>query len=110
MALSFGGLQSNMGPFKPVSLKGNARINAVPMFAKHLPLTIGGVAGEDVIFGRVVSVDPDDRRHFVMGIPTGNVVKDHVLYVYYGAADQYVGLATCPLDELLSSLLVFKKV
>lgn len=80
MALSFGGLQSNMGPFKPVSLKGNARINAVPMFVKHLPLTIGGVAGEDVIFGRVVSVDPNDRRHFVMGIPTGNVVKGIAMF------------------------------
>lgn len=42
--------------------------------------------------------------------PTGNVVKDNTLYVYYGAADQYVGLATCRLDDLLKELLAFKKV
>lgn len=73
--VSFGGLQANMGPFDPVSLKGNAKINGVPVFVDKLPLTIGGVAGEDVHFGRVVSVDPDDRRHFVEGIPEGNIVK-----------------------------------
>jgi hypothetical protein len=75
MALSFGGLQSNMGPFKPVSLKGNANVHGVPMFVDKLPMTIGGIAGEDVKFGRVCSIDPDDRRRFVMGIPSGNVVK-----------------------------------
>ena len=37
----------NMGPFKPVSLKGGARINAVPTFVHQLPLTLGGIAGED---------------------------------------------------------------
>lgn len=75
MALSFGGLQSNMGPFKPVSLKGNAQIHGVPMFVDKLPLTIGGIAGDNIKFGRVVSIDPANRRTFVAGIPTGNVVK-----------------------------------
>lgn len=75
MALAFGGLQSNMGPFKPVSLKGNAQIHGVPMFVDKLPLTIGGIAGDNIKFGRVVSINPTDRRTFVMGIPTGNVVK-----------------------------------
>lgn len=75
MALSFGGLQANMGPFKPVSLKGNAFVNGVPMFVDKLPMTLGGVAGENVKFGRVCSVDPTDRRHFVMGVPSGNIVK-----------------------------------
>lgn len=75
MALSFGGLQSNMGPFKPVSLKGNAQIHGVPMFVDKLPLTIGGIAGDNIKFGRIVSIDPSDRRTFVMGIPSGNVVK-----------------------------------
>lgn len=66
----------NMGPFKPVSLKGTARINAVPTFIDKLPLTIGGIAGEDLKFGRVVSIDPSSkRRTFVAGIPSGNVVK-----------------------------------
>jgi len=37
--------------------------------------------------------------------PCGKVVIDGTLYVYYGAADKYVGLATCPLDELMDYLL-----
>lgn len=37
--------------------------------------------------------------------PCGKVVIDGTLYVYYGAADKYVGLATCPLAELLDALL-----
>ncbi len=36
--------------------------------------------------------------------PTGNVVVGGRLYVYYGAADKYVGVATCPLDSLLDFL------
>ena len=42
--------------------------------------------------------------------PTGNVVADGTLYVYYGAADKYVGVATCKLDELIKYLLLFKKI
>ena len=42
--------------------------------------------------------------------PTGNVLLNGTLYVYYGAADKYVGLATCRLEELLSYLRGFKKV
>ena len=72
---AFGGLQSNMGPFKSVSLKGNAFVHGVPMFVDKLPMTLGGVAGEDVKFGRVCSINPADKRHFVMGIPAGNVAK-----------------------------------
>lgn len=33
--------------------------------------------------------------------PTGAVVKDGTLYVYYGASDQWVNLATCDLQELI---------
>jgi predicted GH43/DUF377 family glycosyl hydrolase len=33
--------------------------------------------------------------------PTGNVVVDGVLYVYYGAADQRIGVATANFGELL---------
>lgn len=36
--------------------------------------------------------------------PCGNVVVDGTLYVYYGAADRYVGVATCPLRQLLDYL------
>jgi predicted GH43/DUF377 family glycosyl hydrolase len=33
--------------------------------------------------------------------PTGNVIVDDTLYVYYGGADKYVGLATCKLKDIL---------
>jgi beta-1,2-mannobiose phosphorylase / 1,2-beta-oligomannan phosphorylase len=36
--------------------------------------------------------------------PTGNIVIDGVLYVYYGAADKYCCAATCQLNELLDYL------
>ena len=66
----------NMGPFDPVSFKGNAKVTGVPVFVDKLPLTIGGIAGENVKFGRVVSIVPGtNRREFKMGIPTGGVVK-----------------------------------
>lgn len=34
--------------------------------------------------------------------PTGNVIIEDTLYVYYGAADKYIGLATCKVDDLLN--------
>ena len=37
--------------------------------------------------------------------PCGKVVIDGTLFVYYGGADKYVGLATCSLQELLDHLL-----
>jgi len=37
--------------------------------------------------------------------PVGNVVVDGTLFVYYGAADKYVGVATCPVQMLLDYLL-----
>jgi predicted GH43/DUF377 family glycosyl hydrolase len=36
--------------------------------------------------------------------PCGKVVIDGKLFVYYGGADKYVGLATCRLDDLLDYL------
>ncbi|REG94801.1 glycoside hydrolase family 130 protein [Flavobacterium aquicola] len=36
--------------------------------------------------------------------PTGNMIVDNILYVYYGAADKFVGLATCDINELLQTL------
>lgn len=65
----------NMGPFDPVSLKGGADINGVPVFTKELPLRIGGIAGEDIKFGRVVSINPQDRRKFYLGVKSGYIVK-----------------------------------
>jgi beta-1,2-mannobiose phosphorylase / 1,2-beta-oligomannan phosphorylase len=37
--------------------------------------------------------------------PCGKVVIKDTLFVYYGAADKYVGLATCGLSELLEYLI-----
>jgi len=31
-----------------------------------------------------------------------NPVVGNTVYVYYGAADRFIGLATCALDELLA--------
>ena len=55
---------------------------------------------------------PYETSGFYKGcvFPTGNVVVDGTLYVYYGAADKYVGVATCKLDELIKYLLRFKKI
>ena len=36
--------------------------------------------------------------------PQGAVVLNGVLYVYYGAADKVCGLATAPLDDVLTFL------
>lgn len=33
--------------------------------------------------------------------PAGNVVVDGVLYVYYGGADKYVGVATCRVGGII---------
>lgn len=37
--------------------------------------------------------------------PTGNVVKDGMLYIYYGCADTAIGLATVALEELVEHVL-----
>lgn len=37
--------------------------------------------------------------------PTGNVVKDDQLFVYYGAADKYVCVATCNFTELINDMI-----
>ena len=37
--------------------------------------------------------------------PTGNAIVGDTLYVYYGGADKYIGLATCKVDEILDFLL-----
>ena len=36
--------------------------------------------------------------------PTGNVIVDGRLFVYYGAADTTIAVATAPLDEVLEHL------
>ncbi len=50
--------------------------------------------------------EPYETEGFYNGVifPCGKVVRDDTLYVYYGGADKYVGLATCSLTELLDYL------
>lgn len=62
--------QGNMGPFGPVRFQGGARINASPVFVDKLPLTLGGIAGVDAYFGRIVSRQGNSHQ-FLKGIPTG---------------------------------------
>ncbi|MFC2129469.1 glycosidase [Bacteroidota bacterium] len=37
--------------------------------------------------------------------PTGNVIHDGTLYVYYGGADKYIGVASCKVNELTNYIL-----
>ena len=49
---------------------------------------------------------PYETEGFYNGcvFPTGNVIKDDTLYVYYGGADRFVNVATCSLSKLLQHL------
>jgi len=40
--------------------------------------------------------------------PTGALVKNKTLFVYYGAADKYCALATIKLKKILKELLLYK--
>jgi predicted GH43/DUF377 family glycosyl hydrolase len=37
--------------------------------------------------------------------PTGNIVKDDLLWIYYGCCDTAIGLATVPLNDLVDHVL-----
>jgi predicted GH43/DUF377 family glycosyl hydrolase len=41
--------------------------------------------------------------------PTGDLVKDDTLFVYYGAADKQCGVATIKLEEILKELMLHKR-
>ncbi|PWD98949.1 glycoside hydrolase family 130 protein [Marinilabilia rubra] len=44
-----------------------------------------------------------EKEGFYQGcvFPTGNMIVGDTLYVYYGGADKYIGVATCNVNELL---------
>jgi beta-1,2-mannobiose phosphorylase / 1,2-beta-oligomannan phosphorylase len=52
--------------------------------------------------------DYETKGHYFGGgvvFPCGKVIIGDKLFVYYGAADKYVGLATCKVDDLINYLL-----
>jgi predicted GH43/DUF377 family glycosyl hydrolase len=48
-----------------------------------------------------------ELRGFYNGVcfPCGSCVIGDTFFVYYGGADKYVGVATCPVEELIDELL-----
>jgi len=42
--------------------------------------------------------------------PTGAVIFDDTLYIYYGAADERIGCASMSLSQLLKELILYKKI
>ena len=36
----------------------------------------------------------------------GQIIKDRILYVYYGGADRVMAVATCPVEELMAALMM----
>jgi len=107
---------------------GKIGINTPPLKTKHGWLTLYHAVGADKFY-RIGALlldldDPSQVRHrtqdwimqpeadyeingYYQGcvFPCGKVVIDDKLFVYYGAADKYVGLATCKLQDLLDYLL-----
>lgn len=80
---------------------GHYRVGAV-LLDKENPLNILGRTTEPIL-------EPDEE-HELKGyyngcvFPTGNVIVEGNLLVYYGCADKHIGVATCQLDELLDHL------
>ena len=79
----------------------------IPLFRRFFPLHVEPASIPRTPEPILEPQMPYELKGFYNGcvFPTGNVVKDGILYVYYGAADKYVGVATCPLQELLDHLL-----
>jgi predicted GH43/DUF377 family glycosyl hydrolase len=67
------------------------------------PLKILGRTPEPILEPEM----PYEKEGLVPNVvfPTGNVVINNELYVYYGGADQNCCLATAPLDKLVDSIL-----
>jgi hypothetical protein len=60
-----------MGPFSPLNLKGTGYTNGIPVFRDKLPLTRGGLAGDDAcVFGRYAYQSPNNPNVFVSTAPT----------------------------------------
>ena len=80
---------------------GHYRVGAI-LLEKDDPLKIIGRTVEPIL-------EPEEEHELVgyyngCVFPTGNVIVKGNLLVYYGCADKHIGLASCPLDELLDHL------
>ena len=107
---------------------GKIGINTPPVKTKHGWLTIYHAVGQDKYYRlgallldlkdppKVLHRTPDwimqpEEGYEINGyykgcvFPCGKVVIGDTLFVYYGASDKYVALATCNLEELLDYLL-----
>ena len=111
---------------------GKIRINTPPIKTRHGWLTIYHAVGSDKHYRlgallldlkdptKVLHRTSDwimqpERDYEIEGyyrgcvFPCGKVVIDGTLFVYYGAADKYVAVVTCALDEPLRLLLVMTR-
>ncbi len=107
---------------------GKIGFNTPPIRTKHGWLTLYHAVGEDLFYRLgAVLLDLENpskvlyrTRDWIMQpeadyeiegfyrgcvFPCGKVVIDGTLFIYYGGADKVVGVATCPLDELIDYLL-----
>jgi beta-1,2-mannobiose phosphorylase / 1,2-beta-oligomannan phosphorylase len=107
---------------------GKLGVNTPPIRTEHGWLTIYHAVGEDKLYrlgallldlenpAKVLNRTTDwimqpEEDYEIEGyyrgcvFPCGKVVIGDTLFVYYGGADKYVAVATCPLQELLDTLL-----
>ena len=106
---------------------GKVGVNTPPVRTEHGWLTLYHAVGPDRYYRlgallldleephRVLHRTPDwilqpEQEYEIEGyyrgcvFPCGKVVRDDTLYVYYGAADKTIALATCPLSEFIDFL------
>lgn len=88
-----------------VSEDGVYRVGAVLLDTKN-PLKIIGRT-DNPIFEPEASYEKEGQVRNVV-FPCGNVLIDKTLFVYYGGADQVVGVATADIDKLLRVLKLCK--
>ena len=88
--------------YHAVDEKGTYRVGAMILDLEHPERVIGRT--------RSPILEPEETyetQGYYNGcvFPTGNVVKDGILYVYYGGADQYCCVATADFDALVEDVL-----
>jgi len=87
--------------YHALGLDGRYRVGAL-LLDTHDPTRVIGRSHQPLLEPE----EPYELEGYYNGcvFPCGKVLIEDTLYVYYGAADRCVGLATCRLDELLEDL------